>query len=213
MPFDSYGSLKAAVLSFNWARDAGSVEDFIRLAHARINLNLRAPFMEKTADLTINAPRVVAPADLAAVTRLWIDDAFDTPLRPTSPDRLQALAAEYSSGGRPQYFAIEGESDSLEYFVFAPAPVAPAAFTGKLLYTRRLAYFASDGATNVVLDRYPNLYLYGALWEAALFSDDEPRVAKYAPMFAGLVREINTQTRQLDAMSGGSPAMTSPYVV
>lgn len=204
MSFTNYTTLQAAVLSFNWSRDTGTVADFIQLAHTRINLGLRVPFMQKTSDLTISSYRIAAPTDFAAAGRLWIDDAFDSPLGPIAPERSAALKAQYSPG-RPQWYAIEGESDELEYFTFAPSP--DTTYTGKLLYTRRLAPLSAGSDTNVVLDRYPNLYLYGALDEAGAYSDD-PR--SYGQRFADLLDKINSQVRS-DSMAGGGMQMTSPY--
>lgn len=206
MAFSTYTELQAAVLSFNWSRDTGSVTDFIRLAHTRINLGLRVPFMEKTADLTISSYRIAAPADFAAVKRLWIDDSYDTPLGPTSPERAAYLRGAYSAA-RPQWYAIEGEDDDLEYFAFAVSP--DTTYTGKLLYRRRLAFFASGSATNVVLDRWPNLYLYGALDEAGAYSDD-PRT--YGQRFEDMLARVNAQG-QSDAYAGGALVPTSPYSV
>lgn len=207
MAFSNYTDLQAAVLAFNWNRDTGTVVDFIRLAHTRINLGLRVPFLEKTADLTITSYRMAAPSDMAAVKRLWIDGSFDNPLAPTSPAELADYRANYSSG-QPLKYAIEGESDDLEYFVFGPDP-GTTSYTGKLLYTRRLAFFASGAATNVVLDRYPNLYLYGALDEAGAYSDD-PR--SYGERFDLLLAQIN-QRAQADAYAGATPLPVSPYTV
>lgn len=207
MAFSNYTDLQAAVLAFNWNRDTGTVVDFIRLAHTRINLGLRVPFMEKTANLTITSYRISAPSDMAAVKRLWIDGSFDNPLAPTSPAELADYRANYSSG-QPLKYAIEGESDDLEYFVFGPDP-GTTSYTGKLLYQRRLAFFASGAATNVVLDRYPNLYLYGALDEAGAYSDD-PR--SYGERFESLLAQIN-QRAQADAYAGATPLPVSPYTV
>jgi hypothetical protein len=200
-----YTALQAAVLNFNWNRSTGTVDHFCRLAHTRINLGLRVPFMQKTADLTINAQRVAAPTDFAAVSRLWIDDSFDTPLTPETPERIAMLNAMYSTN-RPEWFAIEGESDDLDYFSFAPNPGATT-YTGKLLYTRRLDFFASGAAANRVLRDYPNLYLYGALDEAGAFSDD-PR--SYGQRFEALLAQINMQVRS-DAVGGGAMQMLTPY--
>lgn len=213
MAFSNYTDLQAAVLSFNWARDTGSVADFIMLAHKRINLGLRVPFMEKTTDLTISSQRIAVPTDFAAIKRLWIDDSYDTPLAATSPERIAFFNSNYSSGQRPLWYAVEGDfaagAITGEFFVFAPNPGATT-YTGKLLYTQRLTPLSAGGDTNVVLDRYPNLYLYGALWEAASYSDDDSRVAKYMGMFLALLRDINMQAN-LDAHAGSALVMTSPY--
>lgn len=214
MPFSTYAQLQAAVLAFNWTRDTGSVTDFITLAQTRINIGLRVPFMDKTAALTISADRVLAPADMASPRRLWLDDSYDTPLSPTSPERLAYLRAAYGTD-RPQWYAIEGDTTSGaenttegEYFVFAPDPGATT-YAGKLLYTRRLAVLSGDSDTNIVLTRYPSLYLYGALWEAAAYADDDARVAKYMPMFQSMLADINTQGRSDGYAGGGLQPITA----
>lgn len=207
-----YTSLQAAVLAFNWNRDTGTVTDFIQLAHTRINLGLRVPFMQKTATLTINANRIAAPTDMAAPVRLWIDGTYDNPLQPTSPDRILELRATYSSA-QPEWYAIEGDTTTGtenttegEYFTFGPSP-GTTSYTAYLLYIRRLAALSAGGDTNIVLTRYPNLYLYGALDEAGAYSDD-PR--SYGQRFEALLAEINQQVRS-DAMAGGALYATSPY--
>lgn len=208
----TYATLQTAVLAFNWARSSGTVTDFIHLAHERINLGLRTPFMQKTASLTINADRVAAPSDFAAAVRIWLDDSYDTPLTAVSPDQLAFLRATYSTD-RPIWYAIEGDTTTgaentteREHFVFAPDPGATT-YTGKLLYQRRLARLSADGDTNIVLDRYPNLYLYGALDEAGAYSDDE---RSYGMRFEALLQRINKQARSDQYAT--SPQPTSAYV-
>lgn len=214
MAISTYAELQTAVLAFNWNRDTGAVADFIQLAHTRINLGLRVPFLEKTAALTISADRILAPTDMAAVKRLWIDGEYDNPLSPTSPDMLADLRARYSSS-QPQWYAIEGDTTGGaenttegEYFVFGPSP-GTTGYTGKLLYVRRMAALSAPTDTNIVLTRYPNLYLYGALDEAGAYSDD-PRT--YGQRFEMLLAQINMQVRS-DAYGGAAPQPQSGYVV
>lgn len=212
MAFTNYTDLQAAVLSWAWDRNTAQVADAISLAHAEINLGLRVPFMEKTTDLTISSYRIAAPTDMAAVKRLWIDGSYDNPLTPTSPALLADFRANYSSA-QPQQYAIEGEfasgATTGEYFVFGPDP-GSTTYTGKLLYTQRLAAFSAGSDTNVVLARYPNLYLFGALAMMASFEDEDGRYAKFVPQFAGLMARINMQANA-DAMAGAVPMMMSPY--
>lgn len=209
----TYSGLQASVLQFNWNRDTGTVTDFITLAQTKINLGLRVPFMQKTAALTISADRILAPTDMAAPVRMWIDGSFDDPLAPLPAERVAELRASYS-GGQPRWYAIEGDTASGaenttegEHFVFAPTP--DTTYTAKLLYIRRLAALSGASDTNIVLTRYPNLYLYGALDEAGAYSDD-PRT--YGQRFQDLLDKINTQVRS-DALGGGAMPPTSPYVV
>lgn len=41
----------------------------------------------------------------------------------------------------------------------------------------------SDAATNWLLESAPDVYLFGALLHAAIWSDDDERIAKYAPIY------------------------------
>lgn len=208
--FSNYTDLQASVLAFNWGRDTSYVADAIYLAHTRINRELRAPFMQKTTDLTISSYRIAVPSDFNSAERLWLDDSYDTPLEVMSPERIAYWRATYSSGQRPAYYAIEGDTDG-EYFVFAPDPGATT-YTGKLLYNRRLTAFSSGSDTNVVLTRHPMLYLYGALTELARFSDEQDREARFAALFETELARINTRA-QFDGYAGGPLVPTSPYVV
>lgn len=207
----TYAGLAASILSFNWNRSSGTVDDAIRLTETRINLGLRIPAMQKTADLTISDYRVAAPVDMLSVVRLWIDGNYDNPLSPTTPERLADFRATYSSG-QPSRYAIEGDdtagtedTTAGEYFVFGPDP-GTTTYTAKLLYIRRLPTVVSSSG-NLILTRYPNLYLYGALDELGAFSDD-PRT--YGERFEALLARINMQA-QSDALAGGALRPTSAY--
>lgn len=202
----TYSELQSEILSFNWNRDTSSVTTFIQLAHTRINLGLRVPFLQKTADLTINSYRIAVPSDFAAVRRLWIGGSFNNPLSPTSPDDLANKRANYTSGQQPQWYAIEGDTAG-EYFTFAPDPGATT-YTGKLLYTFRMPAMSAGSDTNLVLTRYPNLYLYGALDEAGAYSDD---ARTYGQRFEAMLDKINMQA-QSDAYAGRAMQPSSPYI-
>lgn len=212
MAISTYTELQAAVLAWAWDRNTAQVANAITLAHSEINLGLRVPFMEKTTDLTISSYRIAVPSDFAAVKRLWIDGSYDNPLTPTSPALLADFRANYSSA-QPQQYAIEGDfasgATTGEYFVFGPDP-GSTSYTGKLLYTQRLTAFSAGGDTNVVLARYPNLYLFGALAMMASFEDEDGRYAKFVPQFASLMARINMQANN-DAYAGFTPQMVSPY--
>jgi hypothetical protein len=210
MTISTYGTLKTALLTFNWARNESMLPDYIQLTNAAINMNLRAPFMQTTADLTINSYRIAAPSDFQAAVRLWLDDSYDTPIAPQTPERIAYWKAYYTSGQRPLYYGVESETTG-EYFVFAPDPGATT-YTGKLAYVRRMANFSSDSDTNLVLTRYPNLYLYGALAEAARYSDDDARLAKYERLFFGAMEAINRQAIS-DAYAGGPLVPTADNVI
>lgn len=60
----------------------------------------------------------------------------------------------------------------------------------------------SDAATNWLLESAPDVYLFGALLHAATWSDDDERIAKYAPLYQ---RALDT-AHDLDFADGGGRA-------
>lgn len=195
----TYGGLKTALGEYT-GRSANTtwlanVPLFVRRAHDVIMRELRTPLLMTTADLTISAERVAVPADFRAVSRLFIDAAYDSPLRPVSIEQRVQQAVTQTSG-RPSMFSIEGS-----YFAFAAIP--DTSYSGKLLYFRSLTFFANDAATNDVLTRHAWLYLFGALAEAAAFDQYDESLASYTVRFQAELAAINA-AEQADAMGGGT---------
>jgi hypothetical protein len=204
----TYAGLQASLLSFNWNRDNATIPDAIVLAETRINNGLRIPAMQKTTTLSITTSSVNVPADFQAVKKLYVDSSYDTPLAPTSPERLQFLRAQYTSGvSQPLWYAIEGVDDTNDCFQFGPDP-GTTPYTAYLTYYRRLSPLASV-STNKILVRYPNLYLYAALDELGAYSDD-PR--SYGQRFEALLDQINQQGLA-DSLKGGALTPVADNVV
>lgn len=195
----TYGELKTGVTDYTGrggnALFVANLPLFVRRAHDVLMRDLRIPLLQATADITIDAERVTLPAGFRAVSRLFIDAAYDDPVLPTSVENRVRLAASYASG-RPTAFAIEGG-----YFAFAPIP--DATYTGKLLAYTALDFFADDDATNVLLTKHPYAYFYGALAEAARFDKADEDVALYESLFRDEIANIEAAERR-DAMMGGS---------
>lgn len=200
----TYGELKAAVTDYyprgGLAAFQSNLPTFVRKAHDEIMRKLRIPLLQASADLTINAERVAAPAGFRAVARLFLDNDPRNTLSPTSIENRMVEAAQYEAG-TPRLFAIEG-GDAGEMFAFAPIPAAT--HTGKLLYWRAIDFFATDAATNLILTRWPFLYLHGALAEAYRFDQFDAESAAQEALFRDLLASIDTESRA-DAMRGGVP--------
>lgn len=198
----TYGQLKTAITDYyprgGLAAFQSNLPTFVRAAHDEIMRNLRIPLLQTTADLTINAERVAVPNGFRAVARLYLDNNPRDPLSPTSVENRMLLAGQYEAG-TPRWFAIEG-GDTSEVFAFAPVPAATQ--TGKLLYWRFLDFFANDAATNLILTRWPFLYLRGALAEAYRFDQFDSEAATQEALFRDLLASIDADSRS-DALMGG----------
>lgn len=199
MAISTYAGLVAAIGDFsarNLTKFTTNIPIFVQYAHQELNRELRIPQLQASADIVIGSDTVAMPDDFRAVARLWIDDAYDQPLAPTSPEQRLKLISERPTG-RPTVFAREGEG-----LVFGSRP--DTTYTGKLLYFAELAAMSEDADTNFILRRYPFAYLFGALSSAAAFDKNTEEEAKYEAKFRAQIGAINLRERN-DAMSGGSP--------
>jgi hypothetical protein len=205
----NYGELKSAVAVYakrNNANFTASIPIFIRSAHDRLMRDLDAslPLLNASATITIDAEVVAMPADFRAVTRLAIEDAYDAPLSPTSMELRQR--ATVRGPGRPQVFAPEAGG-----LAFGPAP--NGSYTGKLLYRRALEMFTTDLSSNVLLQRYPLAYLYGALAEAYGFDKFDEDQTKYITLFSAEIDAINAAERKRAGGGGALAPAPSGYAV
>lgn len=195
----NYGEVKDAVASYAKRSNTtftGSLPIFVMSAHSALmrDLDPDLQLLTATADLTINAERVAPPSGFRSVVRLAIDDAYDDPLVPTSiENRLRTATA--NSSGRPLEFCMEANQ-------LAFGPIPDTTYTGKLVFRKAFTFFASDLATNDLLDRYPMAYLYGALAEAYDFDKFDEEAAKYTVKFQAEIEKINQAERRF-AQGGG----------
>ena len=141
-----------------------NAEDFIILAQRRIMREVRLPPMEVQVDLTITAGRATIPAAMLDVKELIAYNGNTAwPIyRSTFADvKNKAL----SSAAGPQVFdTIAGN------FEFGPAP--SSGVTVALVYYQELAFIDESNATNWFSTYAPELILYAALAEAAVYLKD-----------------------------------------
>ena len=208
MSLTTYGELKAAIAA--WATKTGlddRMGEFVGWAHQEICRRLRAPVLYARADLTVSAETVAAPAGFLAARRLYLDVTPRRVLRQTDAAALAKLAAGSSLCDLPSHFAVEGTG----LITFAPLFASNA--TGKLLYYQAPGPLAADGDSNVVLARYPFLYLWGALEALYRYLEDDQTCDRYAALFGGLIESVNAE-ETADALRGpmAAPAATGAVV-
>jgi hypothetical protein len=202
MALSNYTELQAAVASW-LARDELTlyIPDFIRLAEAKFNRVLFHPRMELRDTLTVNtllaSPEFLdLPTDFQTMRMVRLPDETGKP-------RLQFLSQtqmddyRYSIdnvAGTPTYFTIVG--DQLE---LAPTPNEDMDI--EVLYRANIPALA-DNATNWLLTLAPDLYLYGALLEAAPFNRNDARVALWGSAVATVLDQLNMLAERQSFDSG-----------
>lgn len=165
MALTTYSELKASVADFLNRTDLTStIPDFIALAEADINSHFDLRTVESDVALTATAgSRYIAlPAGFREPQNLWINWSYGRgdPLRFVAPELLVTTATQ----GIPQQWCIDGTNIAFER-------PASAAYSMTLRMIGQVT-LSDANPTNLVLTNYPNVYLYGALKEAAPYLRD-----------------------------------------
>jgi hypothetical protein len=156
------------------------IPDFITLAEAKFNRELRSNRMETrsttTVDTTDDEPEFISlPSDFQTMRRIRLSSVTGKP-------RLEFLsgaqADEFRYGranvtGQPQYFTIMG--DELELL-----PTPDQNYTVEMVYRANVPAITSSNTTNWLLTLAPDLYLYGSLLESAPYIQQDERIATWA---------------------------------
>jgi hypothetical protein len=203
MSISTYAELKTAVEAWATYTDITSVvPDFIAYAHQEIARGLRANVLLATADITVNAEYVSPPTGFLAFKRLYLDTSPRTFIATISAEAASDMMAKNGTDTYPTSVAVEGSQ-----LHFAPAFSGSA--TGKALYYKTPTVLSADGDTNVVLTKYPYLYLWGALEAVYLFKEDDNMADRWGSRFRSLMADINGMEAR-DLTSGPQNMTVAP---
>lgn len=186
MPFTNYAELQAAVKGWLHRSDlTAQIPDFITLAETSINRIAQVRSMENEVPLAVAVgARIVAlPAGFMSPLAVWMGPNRRE-LAPATPEELPIT----TTPGRPTYWAIDGTNLAFD----CPSDIAR---TATLRY--RGGFKLSDAApTNALLTKYPDIYLYGTLLQAAPWLRDNDSIPLWQAMYGRAVNEINaTESR------------------
>jgi len=130
------------------------------------------------------------PSDFLEPIRLHIDDSYQTRLELTSlDDMLQLRNNTANATGKPQYYAIVG--DSIEVY-----PTPDADYNTELMYYAKIDALSDSNTSNWVLSSHPDAYLYGSLMQSAPYLKDDNRLTVWASLYAGIISSINRQSER-----------------
>jgi hypothetical protein len=175
MGLSTFDELKAAVADWLDREDlSGRTGDFIALAEARLNRLMGFSALTARVELEAGAGQaeLAAPADLR--------------------DALSLVRAGDGDGdGAAQGFRAEAGR-----LVLTPPPETPV----RLVLTYRARPRLSEAApANPVLAEHPDLYLFGALAEAAPFLRDGEMLAVFAARFDAALTEARMREARIAA--------------
>lgn len=115
-----------------------------------------------------------------------------------TPGQLQVR----SETGTPWFFTIQGNELA---FDIIPQEEYSVTFD----YFKDFAPLTEDNQTNIILDKYPNIYLYGALRQAFIRSQDGQQEQMYTANFISAIESANQS--ELEARNGNQPQQTQGW--
>ncbi len=183
MALDSYSNLKTAISE--WL-DMGTeldsyLDDYIGLAQAQIDKDVRMQETLRRANISVSARYINLPNRmLDAITFRLMTDPI-TILQPIDIERMNRERIETTD--RPTYFTIHSQIEM--------DCVPDQNYTGEMIYYESVLPLSTGNPTNVILEKAPGAYLYGALVSAAPMIQHDERIQVWRTMYEDAVDNAN----------------------
>jgi hypothetical protein len=196
MALDTFAGLKATIADYLNRDDLTSViPSFITIAEAKFNRKLRVRQMVKRANGQIETSFFAYPSDWLQAKEFQLNTNPIVRLQFVTEAQGDELKANrYVSIGQPIYYTITGTQ--LE---FIPSP--DATYSAELTYYAKIPTLSDSNTSNWLLAYAPDLYLYGALMEAAPYLKDDERLAVWGQMYANSISDIEVADQRASVSS------------
>lgn len=205
MAITNYSELQTSIANF-LARDdlTAQIPDFISLAESRMSREMNARSQEKraTATLVSGDAFVSLPTDLRSIRLVKLNTSPKEVLEYYTPATLDELYASNSQGKPRAYTIIGGE------IKFAPEP--DSGYTAEIVYMEGIRDLSDSSATNEILTRHPDAYLYGALAAASVYLMDDQKTTVYEQLFTRAIDEVKREEER-GKQAGSALQMKSDY--
>jgi hypothetical protein len=209
MGLSTYTELQATIADF-LARSSdpdilAKIPTFIDMAEKRMGreLDTRSQIKRVIASTTAGAEFIELPTDLRKIQTIKLNSNPTKVLDYTTPFDYYNIISSTSSG-TPRYYTVIGTSVGLR-------PIPDSIMEVEMIYSDDIDALSSSVASNTILSRHGDAYLYGSLAAAYVYLMDDARAAQFDQVFTRTISEIKRDTD--DAKFGGSLVMRSEYAV
>lgn len=179
----NYTTLQTSLEAWLNRGDMASIlPEFIALAEAKANDELRHPRQIVRATLSIGNPTTALPADCLETksVEMLSDPGYELDF--LSAQQVRDKLGYYGTTGQPKYYTLEGHAVR-----FIPEP--DSSYEGSLTYYQTIPSLSESVSENWLITAHPSLYLDGALAEAFAYLKDDERSSHYSARFdAGLAK-------------------------
>lgn len=198
----NYSQLKTEIAqTLNRHNLTERIPRFIECAEAEFNRELRCldGQFSKTAPLYAGDYRVELPIDWLEAEEIALESGDGRPLDYVPPEQLRAIRANGGTGGVPRYYAQVAQE-----LHFAPGSDADTRVI--MTYYARLALSDAEGfTTNWLLEKHPDLYLYGALVLSAPLLYQDERVPMWKSVYEPRLESLKISDARAKAGSRSRP--------
>jgi len=206
----TYAQLQTDILDTLNRRDlAGAqVQRFIRLCESALDSELMGVKRQKRVTMFTGGGYVVLPADFRSIEHVEIEGRGE--LTPVNRNKADGERSDFgpdeigftplASGGMVTSNSNGPTSDPCEYYIsgeqlwFRPQPKNQTKVL--LTYEGGIDRLSADVGTNWILERYEDLYLYGALVHTAPFLRNDDRLSTWASFYRAALDRANEDYKQ-----------------
>jgi len=196
MALDTFSGLKTTIADYLNRDDLTSIiPSFITLAEAKFNRKLRVRQMVKRATATLDTQYIAFPSDFLQAKEFQLNTNPITYLQYVTQNQGDyGSASQYISVGKPQYYTIIGTQIEV-------IPTPDTGYTGELTYYGKITALSDSNTSNWLLVYAPDLYLYGALLEAAPYLKDDERLAVWSTLYTNSLGDIEVADQRASVSS------------
>jgi len=198
MALSTYAELQTSIGDWlNRSDLSATIPDFISLAEAQIERTLRTRQMIVRANASFDQQYGAVPSDFLEVKSLKLTSTNPpTPLSFLTVDLLDEESSRYTASGKPKFFGVVGNQLRI-------LPTPDGTYTTELTYFAKLTKLSNSVTTNWLLTSSPDIYLYGALLQAAPYLQDDARIQTWATLYERALNDLRTADDR-GASSGGT---------
>lgn len=198
MAITNYSELKSSIADWlNRADLTAVIPDFITLAEAQINRQLRTHDMIKRATATVTDDYFSVPLDWLETNVLVNLGTITIPMEYVDYERLNELKALSLTGDTRFYTMIDGK------FLILPAATSESPVNLELSYVGKIPALSDSNTTNWLLTKSPDLYLYAALMQAEPYLKNDERVGLWATAMQNSMENMRLEGERSKRPSGG----------
>nr|BAR33030.1 conserved protein of unknown function [uncultured Mediterranean phage uvMED] len=184
----TYDEIKTKVVEYLNRTDLTSQMDmFIDLAESDINKVIKHQDLIKRANAVAETQYTQLPSDWSRVINVELNTSDHTTLLQQSTESLDLKRTSIDNvSGRPEYFAITDNAIEL-------CPTPDTNYELQLTYYANIPALSSTNTTNVVSDKFPDVYIYGCCKHASVFLMEDERIGMFQTLFDKALEEVRLQ--------------------